>query len=162
MTATPSETELDARLHRLGVRFLESVQHSVELGMSVVSMSRQNGVVMRMAHSEQLVGNPWSGIVHGGALLALLDQAGGLAAACQLFPDYDITPTLDLRIDHLHRPAPGVDFFATAHCYRQSAQILFIRGQVHQGNAADPVSTFVATYMRLGLNRSMLKANKSS
>lgn len=160
MTDVPSEDEIDARLSRLGDRLLGTVRHSVELGMKVEAMSRRHGAVVRMVHGEHLVGNPWNGVVHGGPVLALLDQTGGLAVACRLFPDYDITPTLDLRIDHLKRPEPGVDFLATAECYRLTSSVAFVRGYAYQSNRDDPVSSFVATYMRLGLNKSMMQARK--
>jgi acyl-coenzyme A thioesterase PaaI-like protein len=78
--------------------------------------------------------------------------------ACRLFPNLDITPTLDLRIDHLKRPEAGVDFLAFAHCYRLSSNVAFVRGCAYQSDREDPVSSFVATYMRLGLNKSMLKS----
>ena len=66
--------------------------------------------------------------------------------------------TLDLRIDHLKRPEPGVDFLATAECYRLTSSVAFVRGCAYQSDRNDPVSSFVATYMRLGLNKSMIKS----
>lgn len=153
--SNPEENE--ARLRRLCERFLGTVRHSIELGMQLEQTSTRDGVTVRMVHSERLVGNPWTGVVHGGPILALLDQTGGLAVACRLFPDYDITPTLDLRIDHLRRPEPGVDILAWAECYRLTANVAFVRGCAYQGDRADPVSTYTATYMRLGLNKSMVK-----
>ncbi|MFZ5723319.1 MAG: PaaI family thioesterase [Pseudomonadota bacterium] len=148
--------ETDARIRRLCERFLGTVRHSIELGMRLETADR-NGVTVRLVHNERIVGNPWNGVVHGGPILALLDQTGGLAVACRLFPDYDITPTLDLRIDHLQRPEAGIDFLARAECYRLTSQVAFVRGCAYQTDPDDPVSTFVATYMRLGLNKSLLK-----
>jgi uncharacterized protein (TIGR00369 family) len=150
----PSED--NRRLRRLCEHFLGTVRHSVELGMRFEDASRE-GVSIRLVHNDNIVGNPWNGVVHGGPVLALLDQTGGLAVACRLYPNLDITPTLDLRIDHLRRPDPGVDFVAFAECYRLSANVAFVRGCAYQSDRSDPVSTFVATYMRLGLNKSMAR-----
>lgn len=149
-----SEVSVDeaAALRRLCELALRSVRHSMELGMRLENVARE-GVTLRLPHAPHLVGNPWNGVVHGGPLLALLDHAGGLAAACRLYPEYDITPTLDLRIDHLRRPEAGVDFLAFAECYRMTSQVAFVRGCAYQADRDNPVSTFVATYMRLGLKR---------
>ncbi|MFZ5756243.1 MAG: PaaI family thioesterase [Pseudomonadota bacterium] len=155
--ADVSSEESRARLRKLCELALGTVRHSVELGIRFEDAA-PGGVTLRLLHSPAIVGNPWNGVVHGGAILALLDQTGGLAAACRLFPDYDITPTLDLRIDHLRRPEPGIDFLAFAECYRMTSQVAFVRGCAYQASKDDPVSTFVATYMRLGLKRSMLKS----
>ena len=153
--ASPEET--DASIRRLCERFLGTVRHSLELGMRFEDASRA-GVTLRLVHNANIVGNPWNGVVHGGPILALLDQTGGLAVASKLFPNYDITPTLDLRIDHLKRPEPGMDFLAFAECYRLTANVAFVRGCAYQADRNDPVSSFVATYMRLGLNKSMIRA----
>lgn len=153
--STPEDT--DARLRRLCERFLGTVRHSIELGMRLEDASTTGGVSVRLVHNERIVGNPWTGVVHGGPVLALLDQTGGLAVACRLFPDYDITPTLDLRIDHLRRPEPGVDFIAWAECYRLTSNVAFVRGCAYQSTRDDPVSAYTATYMRLGLNKSMIR-----
>lgn len=151
---TPAETS--ARLRTLCDRFIGTVRHSVELGIRCEDAA-PGGVVLRLVHSAGIVGNPWTGVVHGGPLLALLDQTGGLAVAARLFPNYDITPTLDLRIDHLKRPLPGVDILAWAECYRLTSTVAFVRGCAFQDDRNDPVSSFVATYMRLGLNKMMMK-----
>lgn len=151
--------EIDAGITRLCRRFLSNVKHSVELGMQMESACRDR-VVVRLVHSEKIVGNPWAGVVHGGPVLALLDQAGGLAAAARLYPHYDITPTLDLRIDHIRRPEPGIDIIGVAECHRMTSNVAFVRGHAHQGDEGNPVSTFVATYMRLslkGISRNLAK-----
>lgn len=154
---TPEEA--DAGIRRLCKRFLSNVRHSMELGMQLESAGR-DGVSVRLVYSENIVGNPWNGVIHGGPILALLDQAGGLAVAAQLYPHYDITPTLDLRIDHIRRPDPGVDIIGRAVCRRVTGNVAFVHGCAYQTNPDDPVSTFVATYMRLslqGISRNLAK-----
>ena len=148
----PAADDTDARIRTLCERFLGTVRHSLELGMVLESAGR-DGVAVRLRHAPHLVGNPWLDVVHGGPVLALLDQAGGLAVAAALFPDYDITPTLDLRIDHLARPEPATDIIGFAECYRLTSNVAFVRGCAYQRDPGQPVSTFVATYMRLGLSK---------
>ena len=151
--SNPPDDNAGVQIRTLCERFLSTVRHSIELGMQMEYAGRE-GVGVRLVHSPRVVGNPWNGVVHGGPILALLDQAGGLAVAARLFPDYDITPTLDLRIDHLRRPEAGVDVIGHAECYRLTANVAFVRGCAFQSSREEPVSTFVATYMRLGISRS--------
>jgi acyl-coenzyme A thioesterase PaaI-like protein len=151
----------ERRIRRLCERFLGTVRHSVELGMQLEDANR-DGVTMLLPWSGHIVGNPWLGIVHGGPILALLDQTGGLSVACRLFPDLDITPTLDLRIDHLRRPEPRLDIRAWATCHRLTANVAFVRGCAYQQSREDPITTFVATFMRLQLQRGMMTPRSPS
>lgn len=154
---TQTTEDPDALRRNLCERFLGTVRHSVELGMRIEAAD-VTGVTILMPWSEHIVGNPWLGIVHGGPILAMLDQTGGLAVACRLFPNLDITPTLDLRIDHLRRPEPRADIHGHAECFRLTSQVAFVRGSAYQRDRDQPISTFVATYMRLGLNKGMMRS----
>ena len=87
-------------------RSLETVRHSRNLGMEVLS-AEEDGVRVRLPWREDLVGNPDTGVLHGGAIFAMMDQAGGMANSCRLYPNFEITPTIDFRVDHLHAPTPG-------------------------------------------------------
>ena len=56
-------------------RSLETVRHSRNLGMEVLS-AEEDGVRVRLPWREDLVGNPDTGVLHGGAIFAMMDQAG--------------------------------------------------------------------------------------
>lgn len=130
-------------------RFVETVRHSMELGLEVVSAVERR-VRVRMAWQEKLVGNPDTRVIHGGAVFALMDQAGGLANACASYPHYEITPTIDMRVDHLRAPAPGEAVVCEAECYRLSQHVTFVRMRVFGENAPDEeLATGLATYMRM-------------
>ncbi len=73
------------------------------LGLEVVSAT-EKGVRVRMPWRDDLVGNPDTGVMHGGAIFAMMDQAGGMAITCRTFPTFEITPTIDFRVDHLRSP----------------------------------------------------------
>ena len=146
-------------LSRLDIcrRFVSSVRHSTELGIEVLEAGERD-VRTRLASRPELVGNPDSGILHGGAIFALMDQAGGLANACIIYPSFEITPTIDMRVDHLRAPLPGKAVICDAECYRLSQHVAFVRMTVFEegDEGGEPVATGLATYMRMkipGMNK---------
>ncbi len=106
-------------------RSLETVRHSRNLGMEVLS-AEEDGVRVRLPWREDLVGNPDTGVLHGGAIFAMMDQAGGMANSCRLYPNFEITPTIDFRVDHLHAPTPGKAVICHASCYRLTPNVTFL------------------------------------
>ena len=130
-------------------RFVASVRHSVELGIDVTA-AEDSKVLARMPWQERLVGNPDTGILHGGAVFAFLDQVGGLAVAMRVYPQFEITPTIDFRLDHLRAPARGNAVMGSAECYRLSDHVAFVRLYAwEEGQEDEPVATGLATYMRM-------------
>src|SRR5512139_1475809 len=82
--------------------FSENVPHNRALGIEIVDM-QPSQAWFRLPYDEKLVGNPDTGVIHGGAITALLDGASGAAVFAALTTPVPIA-TLDLRIDYL-RPA---------------------------------------------------------
>jgi uncharacterized protein (TIGR00369 family) len=134
-------------------RFLESVRHSAVLGLEVVSATKDS-VRLRMPWREDLVGNPETGVVHGGAIFAMMDQAGGMAITCRNFPTFEITPTIDFRVDHLRSPGKGKAVVCEAICYRLTNHVAFVSVTTwEEGGDDEPVATGLATYTRLQINK---------
>ena len=130
-------------------RFVTSVRHSTELGIEVTD-AEAHRVRALMPWQEKLVGNPDTGVLHGGAVFAFLDQVGGLAVATRVYPEFEITPTIDFRLDHLRAPARGRTVVGIAECYRLTEHVAFVRvSAAEEGNEEDPVATGLATYMRM-------------
>ncbi len=129
-------------------RFLSTLRHCQWLGLSVEVADAQ-GVTLRLPHDPRLQGYRVSGALHGGALTTLMDTACGAATVCML-PRFEICPTLDLRIDCLRPPVPGLDLFGFAACQQVSEQVIFVRGHAHHGDPDDPLAQVVGTFMRMG------------
>ena len=129
-------------------RYVESVRHSRELGIEIQETADQS-VRARMPWQERLVGNPDTHMIHGGAIFAFLDQLGGLANAMRVFPEFEITPTIDFRIDHLRAPTPGASIIGAAECYRLSEHVAFVRLEAWAEGSDEPIATGLATYMRM-------------
>ncbi|WP_308917386.1 PaaI family thioesterase, partial [Jannaschia sp. LMIT008] len=75
--------------------FIAALPHCRALGMAVRDVSDGRAVVA-MPWSADLVGDPRTGVIHGGAVSALMDTSGGAAVLC--YPSGPLgTATMDLR-----------------------------------------------------------------
>lgn len=134
-------------LERAG-RFLSALRHCQVLNMQV-HHADEEGIILRLPYSPSIVGNPQTGAVHGGAITTLMDTALGMATLCAL-PEFEVCPTLDLRIDYMSPGVADKDLYGHAHCYRVSREVIFIRGTAYQDDPEQPIAQVVGTYMRLG------------
>lgn len=128
-------------------QFFKVIPHSRALGMEPVEIGGDY-VIARLPYGPELVGNPDTGVVHGGVITTLVDQTSGAAVVATLDPPQAVA-TLDLRIDHLRPAEPGRDVLARAHCYRLTSQIAFVRCLVYQHDPEAPVATSMSTFMRI-------------
>ena len=129
-------------------RFVSALRHCQVLGISVHHASEE-GITLVMPYAPQLVGDPQTGVIHGGALTSLMDTACGMATLCVL-PEFEVCPTLDLRIDYMHAAEAGKDIFGHAQCYRVTRDVIFTRGSAYQDDPDRPICQVVGTFMRLG------------
>ncbi len=103
---------------------------------------------MRLPYSERLIGDPDSGVLHGGVITALLDQTAGMVARPEELDGEGMAiATLDLRIDYMGPATPGEDLWATGECYKRTKNIAFIRAWAFHQTRDDPVATCVAAFM---------------
>ena len=113
--------------------------------MSVVELRHGHGV-MCVSHDGRLVGNPKTGAVHGGVITALLDTLGAIVVMSSVADNTSVA-TLDLRIDYLGPAEAGRDIFASAECYKVTANVAFVRGISYQETFRDPLANCAGTYM---------------
>ncbi|RRV28793.1 PaaI family thioesterase [Pseudomonas sp. o96-267] len=129
-------------------RFLSALRHCQVLGMCVESADGK-GLTLRLPYTPHIVGNPDTGVIHGGAITTLMDTTCGISTVCVL-PEFEICPTLDLRIDYMHPAEPGKDVFGFAECYRVTSNIIFTRGYAYQDDPQQPIAHVVGAFMRMG------------
>lgn len=129
-------------------RFLSALRHCQVLQMRVEQADAE-GVTLCLPYSAQIVGNPATGAIHGGAITTLMDTALGMATLCVL-PTFEVCPTLDLRIDYMHPGLADKPVYGHAQCYRVTRDVIFIRGTAYQDSPDQPIAQVVGTYMRLG------------
>jgi uncharacterized protein (TIGR00369 family) len=119
--------------------------HMRELGIKFISVER--GVAVGMVpYRPELVGDPTTGILHGGVVTSLLDSTGG-AAVFSALPSPMPIATLDLRIDYLRPSTPAAPLYARVECYKLTRNVAFARGTAYNVDERDPVASMAATFM---------------
>jgi uncharacterized protein (TIGR00369 family) len=136
--------EFDINLE-VAERFALSIPHVRELGIEAVEATAGEGV-MKLPYREDLIGNPDTGVLHGGVITTLIDTVCGFAVFCGLGEIRTIA-TLDLRIDYLKPATPGLDLYAYAHCYKSTRNIAFARAVAYHVDRDDPIAHTAATFM---------------
>lgn len=117
-----TRTEDVAEMARI---FMTLIPHARALGMELVEATP--GVVeIAMPWSEEFVGDPRTGVLHGGVISALMDTCCG--AAVMTHPTRPATTaTIDLRIDYLRSATPGQRVRTRAECFHMTRSVAFVR-----------------------------------
>ena len=124
---------------------LAGLPHSRELGMRL--LDAEDGVALLLVpYDPRLVGDPETGVLHGGVITALLDTACG-AAVMAVKQSLVATATLDLRIDYMRPATRGQTVFARAECYRTTRSVAFARAVAYHDDPGDPVASAAGAFM---------------
>ncbi len=121
------------------------------LGSELVAFKK--GIArLRLPYSEKLVGNPATGVVHGGVITAMLDQACGMAIGCALETPMGMA-TLDLRIDYMKPATPLEEILIEAECLKLTREIAFARARAFHTAIDDPIAIATGTFMLMPISR---------
>lgn len=128
-----------AQKDRIARQFIQAIPHARDLGMEVLEVG--NGwVTMALDYDPRFVGDPETGVLHGGVVTALLDTCSG--ASVMTHPAAPAsTATIDLRIDYMRAAPPERRLFARADCYRITRTVAFTRGVAWTETREEPVAT---------------------
>lgn len=103
---------------------------------------------MRLPYGPHLVGDPQTGVIHGGAITALLDHTSGAAVMAALKEPMAIA-TLDLRIDYMKPAVPGEAITAEVTCLKVTHEVAFVRGSAFQSSPEDAIAHCTGAFMLL-------------
>ena len=124
---------------------MSALPHAAEIGMR---LHRAVGgkALLSVPYDEKLVGDPDSGVLHGGVITALLDTACG-AAVMSMPQKLSGAATLDLRIDYMRPASAGQEVRAAAECYRMTRSIGFARAVAYHDDPDDPIASAAGAFM---------------
>jgi uncharacterized protein (TIGR00369 family) len=128
-------------------RMARSTPQSAALGLRALSAGA--GVaIMAVPWRADLVGDPETGVIAGGVVTTLLDQACGMAVSSLAVSQgrFSGLATLDLRIDYMRGAIPGREIKARAHCYKLTKAIGFVRATAFEDDESDPIATAQAAF----------------
>ncbi|HVK72859.1 MAG TPA: PaaI family thioesterase [Kofleriaceae bacterium] len=144
----PDDAERERKLARRrawNFAFADNVPHNRALGIQIEDLG-DDWALFRLPYDPRLVGNPETGVLHGGVITTLLDGCSGAAVFSRL-PQIQPIATLDLRIDYLRPAEPGKEVRARAHCYHMSRNVAFTRAVAYHDREDDPIASAAGTFM---------------
>ena len=129
---------------KIAEQFINVIPHCKALNMRLTDIGE--GVAeMELPYDLRIVGDPETGVVHGGAVSALMDTCCGAAAMSH--PEAPAgTATIDLRIDYMRAATPGQTIRTRAECYRITRSVAFVRATAVDDDAERPVATATGAF----------------
>jgi uncharacterized protein (TIGR00369 family) len=132
-------------LEQLTRQFSELVPLNKALGLRVEEVAA--GIAtMRLPYDARFIGNPETGVLHGGAVTALMDACCGMATFMALRLPAPLA-TLDLRIDYLGPSTPGLDVVARCTCFKVTRHVAFVRGVAFHGDESDAIAAASGSFI---------------
>lgn len=125
--------------NHIAKQFISMIPHCSELGIEFEHLD-SGEAILSLPYDERLIGDPATGVIHGGAVSALMDTCSG--AAVMSHPDnLSGTATIDLRIDYMRAATPGQAIRAKATCYHVTRSVAFVRAVAMDDDTENPVAT---------------------
>ena len=135
---TDPATMLKALKEHAG-QIMSAVPWARALGFEIIEVE-EGRAFARAPWREDLVGDPRSGVVHGGVITALLDNLCGISIATAL-TEFKSMATLDLRIDYMRPATKGLDIIGEAECYHITRTVAFVRAWAYHESRDKIIAT---------------------
>ncbi|SFR41891.1 uncharacterized domain 1-containing protein [Marinobacter daqiaonensis] len=128
-------------------RFINILNQARDLGLAVADAD-SGQLTLCLPYSEKIIGNPETRVIHGGAITTLMDTTSGSVMICAL-DEFELCPTLDLRVDYMRPAEPDKAVYARAEIRKMTRNIVFTRCEAYQ-EGGEVIATCVGTFMRIG------------
>jgi uncharacterized protein (TIGR00369 family) len=155
-TQSPERIAQLTELMRIGFR--DGVPHNKELGLEVLELGPASAT-LSLPYDERFVGNPETGVLHGGVITTLVDATCGAAVFVVVDAMVSVA-TLDLRIDYLKPATPGRTVIAKADVIKTTRNVAFVRAFAYHDDASDAIAAASGTFMLQTPGRSVAERTK--
>jgi uncharacterized protein (TIGR00369 family) len=146
-------------VRQLDQGFATAIPHNRALGVRLIDFG-PGEATMVLPYDERLVGNPDTGVLHGGAVSALLDACSGAAVFVKLDLPTTIA-TLDLRIDYLKPATPRRDVVCKAQCFKATRHVAFVRALAYHDDESDPIAAAAGSFMIFDKGRRVVQKRET-
>ncbi|MEM7493776.1 MAG: PaaI family thioesterase [Pseudomonadota bacterium] len=137
--------DMNNLLERLGVMrehmgtMTNAVPWARETGFKVTKIE-EGHVWGLQPYTEHLIGDPETGVIHGGVITTLLDNLCGMSCAAKM-TSFRFVATLDLRIDYMRPADKDRDIIGEAECYHLTKSVAFCRAWAYHETRERVIAT---------------------
>ena len=122
--------------------------HARALGIEPMR-TRKHEAWVKLPYDPRFIGNPETGVIHGGVMTTLLDNVCATAVVAAIGVLKPMA-TLDIRIDYMRPAVPGKDVIAHGSCFKVGKLVAFTRGTAYHEAPEEPIATAAAAFMFVG------------
>jgi uncharacterized protein (TIGR00369 family) len=125
--------------------FTEHLPLCKAMGMQVTDVD-EGAATITMPYDPEMIGDPETGVIHGGPVSVLLDSVSGLAVT--MHPENTaMTATIDLRIDYMRPAPPNQTLTASAQVYHTTRTVAFIRATAWADDQTKPIAQATGAFV---------------
>ena len=125
-------------------QFISALPHARELGF-VVGELGEGTAELSMPYDTRLVGDPATGVIHGGAVSTLMDTCCGMSVMSHPRAR-GTTATIDLRIEYMRAATPGQTILTRASCHHITRSVAFVRAMAYDDDREAPVAVATGSF----------------